>query len=233
MDKTLDSEHPPVQSGYTFTPQENEAEARRILDEKPQALLDWFDNQGLKPEDEREGIWATMLGQWKRRGCEDAGRLWFKEQKEAVVKTWRITARVKVASVIVRKFAEMKLANVAPVPLKRPKGSGKELEILPDTIRWVYLHPGLAPGVEDETHRALIDAYEAKYPAPDQGAVSRYWHCREEAKHRSEFFMQVDRILLEERKRLAKKPDGGVSQRKTDDPGLVDLEEEIKRMRAG
>lgn len=211
-----------------LTPEEIEAQSDALVDAPPESLLGWLTSQKLEMGDiDRNPHWGGLTANWRKRGILKDVEAWIASEKRSLIDVWHATGNGRVAGRIVRMFAGKKWADPA---LNKPADAwdSPELAVLPETLRWVFLHPAM--GAVADLTQAAIDAYETIHPAPDQGAKNQLAHCAERDT-REKFFARVNGYLMEEKKRLAKKPDGGKSEQKSDDPSLVDLEAEILRMR--
>lgn len=201
-------------------------EVDRILEERPSQLTEWLTEQELTYDDVYCGPWGGLVSTLKKRGLLDAGQRWMAEQADRIWQHYGATEHRRVAKAITRRFVVARMDREEPAP--NVLHETRELDILPDHLRWVVLHPGLAAVEGSElASESAARAYEEKNHAPNQAAVNLYHHCKSDKASRQKMFDEVGRVLLEERKRKAAAKEAAKGEADPETQAICDLEEEL------
>ena len=194
----------------------------------------WLISQGLSHTDaEHDYSWHSLMMHLRKLRMWETAQTWMAMESKSLIQLWRVTGYRRIAKELVRRFVRARMQRSAstflPPPIRADKSP--ELEILPDHILWVFQHPGLClRDATDSVAKAVIRFYEENNPAPSQGAVNRYLFCLADKDGKKALFADVERILLEERRRRST-----IGQSVTaDDPeteSILDLEAELELLK--
>lgn len=172
-----------------FTPEQNEAEARRIIAERTPELLAWLESEGLTIEDLRDSHYGQLQVRWKAHGRLRALRAWYGAARAGMVAA-KVTGRPKVAAKIATRFADAQMEHNAD--LIRPLAADAEdLSDWPAEIAWAFRHPLLHfdPGgklsccekchrpLTNPVMRAMVVEYERENKAPNEAALTLLRRC--------------------------------------------------------
>jgi hypothetical protein len=200
-------------------------EADRLLDQKPSSLGRWLQAEKLEFADaDPRPHWGSTLSHLRATGNKVPALAWIESQADELVRRWGVTKRKRCAKDLCRRFVRAKfdrlgIRNVKPTPIAEYE---KDIDVLPDYLKWTLLHPGLCPEDAKDPRVELEVAAYVKANPPSQAALNHFNHCKADKAARQKMFDEVKAILLEERKKK-KAPIGEQDQREV---------ERIKDMRA-
>lgn len=190
--------------------EEHVADADRILAANGPDLQLWLADQGLSIEQAAAVHWGSLTSSLKSAGKRDAAEDWLAEQKSALVKTWKVTARSRTAGEVCRRFLAAKMETVEGVSNRRPMlNDMAELDILPEYLKWGLNHPDVIPLVkptdqERDVRAAEVKRYERKHRCPNQAAANYLLHIQGSEKALQKAFDDAKAYNIEHRKKSKK-----------------------------
>lgn len=205
---------------------ETDLEVDRLLAEQSPALLKWMLDEQLTFDDCRKTPWGGIQSKLRGRGMLEAGIDWMKKTGADLRDYYSLCPDVRVGKALSRRFVIARMEREEPVPQVREET--KELDILPDHLRWVVLHPGLSTEGSEMAMDVAVRGYEEKNPAPNQAAVNLYHHCKSDKTTRQKLFDEVGRVLLEERKRKAAAKEAAKGEADPEAEALEEMERQFE-----
>lgn len=192
--------------------EEHIADADRILAENGPDLQLWLTDQGLSLTDAAESVhWGSLTSSLRSQGKKELAEDWIAEQKTALVKQWRVTARGRTAGELCRRFLSAKMEGVKGQSNRRPMlNDTSELDILPEYLKWGLLHPDAIPLPKDATKEAgdiraaEVKRYERKQPCPNQAAANYLLFIQGSEKALQKAFDDAKAYNIEHRKKSKK-----------------------------
>jgi hypothetical protein len=177
-------------------------QADALMANIPTALQAWADRQGVSLTNRDSGVWGNVEKKLQRDGLWDVARIWRDESISDLIKT-RVTGHRPTAKEIVMRCIREQMYKPRPsLTFQTAAEDSRDLDCLPRDLRWIYCHPLLVPGVDenDPVVRAVVASYERTSRAPHQGAINRFNHCRENPKARDLLFREIESIVFADRK---------------------------------
>lgn len=213
--------------------EEKALEADRLLAERGRSLTNWLKDQKLDFADENHRPhWGVIVSHFKKLDRLTTVQAWIDDQAHKMVDIWGVTKRFRVATEICRRFVEVKMNKHTAGEVTRAivLADSGELDLLPEHLKWVFLHPGLK-GLSDDPVRVAEGAvYERENPAPNHGAINQFKQCREDDKYAQKLLDEVNKILLEHRKRSKEQPVSEQDQKEV--ARVLDMKAELAKMQA-
>lgn len=217
------------------TREEHVADADAILAAAGPDIQLWLADQGLSIEQAEAYHWGSLTSSLKSAGKQDAADDWIAEQKLAMVKTWKVTTRVKTAAEICRRFLSAKMESVEGVSNRRPMlNDMAELDILPEYLKWGINHPDAIPLSKDaakeerDVRAAESKRYERKHRCPNQAAANYLLHIQGSEKALQKAFDDAKAYNIEHRKKSKKELVSETDQR--EGQRILDMKAERQKL---
>jgi hypothetical protein len=205
-------------------------DADQILTAQSRPIANWLKDQGLEFADEiNRPHWGTILSHLRSLGKWEAAKVWMESQADQMLRVWGVSKRKRVCKEITRRFvrAKMDKTTVKEVTRATVANDLAELDLIPAHLLWVFLHPGLMGAEDDPMRQANASQYEKEHEAPNHGATNLYKQCRSDDKYAQKMFDEVNKILLEHRK---KKKETTVSEQdKQEHDRILDMRAELAK----
>ncbi len=191
---------------------EHVADADRIIAENGPDLQLWLADQGLALKDcVPRPHWGSLTSSLKSVGKRELADDWIAEQKESIVKKWKVTGRTRTARELCQRFLAAKMEQVQGVSNRRPMlNDMSELDILPEYLKWGLLHPDALPLEKNATQEekdiraAEIKRYERRHRCPNQAAANYLTHIQGSEKAIQKAFDDAKVYNVEHRKKAKK-----------------------------
>lgn len=217
---------------------EHVADADALIAANGPDLQLWLADQRLKRSDcVDRPHWGSLMSSMKSSGKKDLADDWIAEQKAAMVKQWKVTARSRTAAEICRRFLAAKMEQVQGVSNRRPMlNDMSELDILPEYLKWGLLHPDALPlakeatDQEKEIRAAEVKRYERKHRCPNQAAANYLTHIQGSEKALQKAFDDAKVYNVEHRKKSKKELVSETDQRETQ--RVLDMKAEREKLAA-
>lgn len=220
----------------TFDPGRQKAreEADALMKAPPVALAAWADKQGVPlTAPENVLIWAHVERELRRMGVLDLAKIWVQEQILELQDS-KVSARSKTCKEICYRVVRQVFAGGKYAGMYKPHADDDgEQDCLPKDLRWVYNHPLLEKGADenDPVTQALVAHYERQNKAPSQGARNRLRRCLDSEKATDTMFKEVNEIMLTHRKKpLTPVTEAAAPEATKEELAILDLDEELAKM---